>query len=66
EKNISIENIHTEIVGSAQSDKQTFKVGAQLLVPVKLPVDELRQQLDALAQEMVVDIALGEKPAPEV
>ncbi|MDB5798699.1 MAG: putative methionyl-tRNA formyl transferase, partial [Paucimonas sp.] len=42
EKNISIENIHTEIVGSAQSDKQTFKVGAQLLVPVKLPVDELR------------------------
>ena len=63
ERNISIENIHTEIVRSGVSGKQTFKIGAHLLVPGKLSIDELRQELGALAHEMTVDIALGEKPA---
>ncbi|WP_151447814.1 ACT domain-containing protein [Lacisediminimonas profundi] len=65
ERGISIENIHTEIVRSGVSGKQTFKIGAHLLVPAKLSVDDLRQQLGTLAHEMVVDIALGEKPAPD-
>lgn len=63
ERNISIENIHTEIVRSGVSGKQTFKIGAHLLVPGKLSIDELRQELGALAHEMTVDIALGEKSA---
>jgi methionyl-tRNA formyltransferase len=63
ERNISIENIHTEIVRSGVSGKQTFKIGAHLLVPGKLSIDELRQELGALAHERTVDIALGEKPA---
>lgn len=65
ERGISIENIHTEIVRSGVSGKQTFKIGAHLLVPAKLSVDALRQELGTLAHEMVVDIALGEKPAPD-
>ncbi|WP_076592204.1 formyltransferase family protein [Herminiimonas arsenitoxidans] len=65
ERNISIESIHTEIVRSGVSGKQTFKVGAHLLIPGKLSMDDLRQELGALAHEMIVDIALGEKPAPE-
>ncbi|MNR83607.1 Methionyl-tRNA formyltransferase [compost metagenome] len=64
ERNISIENIHTEIVRSGVSGKQTFKIGAHLLVPGKLSIDDLRQELGALAHEMIVDIALGEKAAP--
>lgn len=63
ERNISIESIHTEIVRSGVSGKQTFKIGAHLLVPGKLSIDALRQELGALAHEMTVDIALGEKPA---
>jgi glycine cleavage system regulatory protein len=58
---ISIENIHTEIVRSGVSGKQTFKIGAHLLVPAALSVDELRGKLGALAREMMVDIALGER-----
>ena len=65
ERGISIENIHTEIVRSGVSGKQTFKIGAHLLVPVALSVDELRRELGTLAREMMVDIALDERQAPD-
>ena len=58
---ISIEHIHTEIVGAKNSGKHTFKVAAHLLVPRALSVDELRGTLGALANEMMLDIALGER-----
>jgi methionyl-tRNA formyltransferase len=63
ERGISIETIHTEIVRSGMSGKQTFKVGAALLVPGNLSLDALRQELGTLASEMMVDIAMGERPA---
>jgi methionyl-tRNA formyltransferase len=62
ERGISIESIHTEIVRSGVTGKQTFKIGAHLLAPAALPVDELRRDLGALASEMMLDIALGERP----
>lgn len=65
ERNISIENIHTEIVRSGVSGKQTFKIGAHLLVPAKLSINDLRKELGTLAHEMMVDIALDEKPGPD-
>jgi len=60
-RGISIENIHTEIAGNAASGKQTFKVAAHLLVPAALSSDELQRELGVLANEMMVDIALGEQ-----
>jgi methionyl-tRNA formyltransferase len=60
ERGISIENMHTEIVHSGVSGKH-FKIDAHLLVPAALSVDALRQELGALASEMMVDIALGER-----
>ena len=62
ERGISIESLHTEIIRSGVSGTQIFKIGAHLLVPAKLSIDALRQELGALASEMMVDIALGEKP----
>lgn len=62
ERNISIESMHTEILRSGVSGKQTFKVGAHLLVPAKLSIADLRLALGDLAHKMIVDIALGEKP----
>jgi glycine cleavage system regulatory protein len=61
---ISIENIHTEITRAA-SGHQTFKVGAHLLVPATISIDDLRRELGTLANEMQVDIGLEEK-APRV
>ena len=63
ERSISIESIHTEIIRSGVSGKQTFKIEAHLLVPVALSVDALRLELGTLASEMMVDIALGERQA---
>src|SRR5450830_182779 len=64
EHGISIENIHTEIIRSGVSGKQTFKIEAHLLVPAALSVDELRRELGTLASEMMIDIALGERQIP--
>ena len=61
ERSVSIESIHTEIIRSGVSGKQTFKIEAHLLVPVALSVDALRLELGTLASEMMVDIALGER-----
>jgi methionyl-tRNA formyltransferase len=64
ERGISIETIHTEIVRAGTAGKRTFKIGAHLLVPATLAIEALQRDLGALANTMLVDIALGERPAP--
>ncbi|HEX4233797.1 MAG TPA: formyltransferase family protein [Caldimonas sp.] len=61
ESGISIEHIHTEIVGTNASAPKTFKVAAHLLVPNLLSSDELRRRLETVASEMMLDIALGDR-----
>ena len=63
ERGVSIEELHTEIVSGAMSAEHLFKVKALLLVPKSVSNDELRRGLEALANEMMVDIALGERAA---
>jgi glycine cleavage system regulatory protein/folate-dependent phosphoribosylglycinamide formyltransferase PurN len=64
ERGISIEHIHTEIARATPSAAPTFKVNAHLLVPNAVDADALRHELEALAREMMLDIALGERAAP--
>ena len=63
ERGVSIEELHTEIVSGAMSAEHLFKVKALLLVPKSVSNDALRRGLEALANEMMVDIALGEDAA---
>jgi glycine cleavage system regulatory protein/folate-dependent phosphoribosylglycinamide formyltransferase PurN len=63
EAGVSIEHIHTEIVGKVANAPRTFKVMAHLLVPNAITSDELRRRLEAVASEMMVDIALGDRSA---
>jgi glycine cleavage system regulatory protein len=63
EAGVSIEHMHTEIVGAQAPGKKTFKVAAHLLVPKALSADELRARLEVLGREMIVDFALGDRPA---
>jgi glycine cleavage system regulatory protein len=65
EAGASIEHMHTEIFGGPANAKKTFKVAAHLIVPKSLASDELRRQLEVVAHEMMVDIALGDKPRGE-
>lgn len=55
ERGVSIEDLHTEIVGDAE---RTFKVRALLVVPQALSDDALRKTLDDLASELMLDIGL--------
>ena len=56
---VSIDDLHTEIVDGNTSAEHLFKVKALLVVPESLPNEKLHQALSALANEMMVDIALG-------
>lgn len=61
ERGVSIENIHTEVQRGGPQAKQTFRIGAHLLVPAALAIDDLRRDLGVLAHEMMVDIGLGDR-----
>ena len=61
ERGVSIEELHTEIVSGAMTAEHLFKVKAVLLVPKSVSNDDVRRALEALANEMMVDIALGEQ-----
>jgi len=60
ERGVSIDELHTEIASAAMSAENLFKVKAALIVPDALSDEELRRSLEALANEMMVDIALGD------
>ena len=57
---ISIEELDTEIVSGAMSGGDLFQLKAFLQVPVTLATAELRQMLEALADELMVDITLDD------
>lgn len=67
ERGVSIEQMHTEVLGvSAQnpgSGNLRFKVNAHLLVPQALGNHALAAELESLASEMMLDIALGDRQA---
>jgi glycine cleavage system regulatory protein len=63
DRGVSIEELHTEIVDGDAGAPHQFKVKALLVVPRTLPNEALRAELDALANEMMLDVALGEHPA---
>ena len=60
DRGVSIEELHTEIVDSAD-DGHTFRVKALLDVPAALANSELERSLDALASEMMIDVDAGER-----
>ena len=60
ERGVSIEELETHVSSAAMSGESLFKVKALLAVPGDLPDAELRRGLEALANEMMVDVELGE------
>ena len=57
---VSIEELETHVASAAMSGENLFKVKALLAVPADLPNAELQRGLEALANEMMVDLDLGE------
>ena len=59
ERGVSIDHLHTELLGSGDTPRR-FKVTAHLRVPPGVSGATLRHELDALAVEMQLDVALGD------
>jgi len=55
-RGVSIEELHTEIASAAMSGERMFKVEALLTVPQALTDDELKRDLETVANELMVDI----------
>lgn len=60
QRGVSIEELETQVASAPMSGEHLFKVRALLAVPAELPNDELQRGLEALANEMMVDVELGE------
>jgi len=60
-RQISIEDLHTEIVEGATPAEHLFKVKVLLVVPESVAIEELQRALEPLTNEMTVDVALGEQ-----
>jgi glycine cleavage system regulatory protein len=60
QRGVSIEELETHVSSAAMSGESLFKVKAMLAVPASLPDAELRRGLEALANEMMVDVELGD------
>jgi len=58
EAGISIEELDTEIASGAMSGEAMFTANARLRLPAGLDVDTVRDKLEALANELMVDISL--------
>ena len=60
DRGVSIDESLTEVADAAMSGGPLFKVKALLAVPEALSNSELKRGLEALANEMMVDLGLGE------
>jgi glycine cleavage system regulatory protein len=60
EHTVNIDDLHTEFMSGAMSGEALFKAIAEIRVPAQVPVERLRRALEALANDIMVDIALKE------
>ena len=59
---VSIETFESEVTSGAMSGEALFRARARLRVPESVSVDELRQAMESLAQELMVDLELADRP----
>ncbi len=61
---VSIDTMKTHIASGAMSGEQMFHLDAQLAAPPGLDADTLREGLESLANELMVDIEFDSADAP--
>ena len=60
---VNVEELHTECSSAAMSGETLFKARAVLSIPPSCNVPELRQKLERIAADLIVEISLDEFPA---
>src|SRR5512135_3457920 len=59
---VNVEELQTECVSAAMSGETLFKARAQLSLPEGCNVAEVRQKLEKIAEDLIVEISLAELP----
>ncbi len=59
-QNVSIAELESDRVSGSFSGEALFKAKARLILPDELPVEALRGSLEALADELMVDLSLDD------
>lgn len=57
--NINVERLSTALVSGSMSAEELFKADAELTVPTGVDLDDLQQSLEAIANDLMVDITLN-------
>lgn len=60
EREINVDKLETECVSAPMSGEMLFKATADLRAPEGISIDELRDRLEDLADELMVDIQLAD------
>jgi glycine cleavage system regulatory protein len=63
EQNVSIAELESECVSGAFSGEAMFQAKARLTLPDDLDLEDLRQSLEALANELMVDLSFDDNRA---
>ncbi|WP_210397161.1 glycine cleavage system protein R [Motiliproteus sediminis] len=59
-RNVSVDSLETEVVSGSMSADLLFKANAVLLVPPGSDLDDLQDALEAIAADLMVEIALAD------
>jgi len=62
-RGVSIEELATDCVSGSMSGENLVRASAQLLVPAHVAKAQLREALEALANDLMVDLTLDDSPA---
>ena len=60
---VNVEELHTECASAAMSGETLFKARATLSIPESCDTAQIRQQLERIAEDLIVEISLAELPA---
>ena len=59
-RGINVDELSTELTNAPMSGELLFKAAVQLRLPAEASIDELRDTLEALANDLMVDITLDD------
>lgn len=60
QRGVNVEELHTECVSAAMSGETLFKARARLSLPETCNVSDLRDELEKIAADLIVEISLEE------
>ena len=59
-RGVNVDELNTECDGAPWSGDTLFKATARLRAPKSLDLDQLRESLEAIAGDLMVDISIGD------